>query len=120
MQFHIDSAFLTDIARSWFWNEKMPYKKSEELLMCCLNTDKLSIEEKKANTIDDAIAAFKKRCADSASSHAAMTWGTTETDKGIDAILEIIISVNGEYFDSEVSPAKIGTKEVQVLMDEVA
>ena len=58
--------------------------------------------------------------ADSASSHAAMTWGTTETDKGIDAILEIIISVNGEYFDSEVSPAKIGTKEVQVLMDEVA
>ena len=46
--------------------------------------------------------------------------GTTETDKGIDAILEIIISVNGEYFDSEVSPAKIGTKEVQVLMDEVA
>ena len=26
----------------------------------------------------------------------------------------------GEYFDSEVSPAKIGTKEVQVLMDEVA
>ena len=70
-----------------------------------------------SNTIDDAIAAFKKRCADSASSHA---WGTTETDKGIDAILEIIISVNGEYFDSEVSPAKIGTKEVQVLMDEVA
>lgn len=48
MQFHIDSAFLTDIARSWFWNEKMPYKKSEELLMCCLNTDKLSLEEKKA------------------------------------------------------------------------
>lgn len=37
-----------------------------------------------------------------------------------DAILEIVISVNGEYFDSEVSPAKIGTKEVQVLMDEVA
>lgn len=34
--------------------------------------------------------------------------------------LEIVISVNGEYFDSEVSPAKIGTKEVQVLMDEVA
>lgn len=73
-----------------------------------------------SDTIDDAIAAFKRRCADSASSHAAMTWGTTETDKGIDAILEIIISVNGEYFDSEVSPAKIGTKEVQVLMDEVA
>lgn len=73
-----------------------------------------------SDTIDDAIAAFKKRCADSASSHAVMTWGTTETDKGIDAILEIIISVNGEYFDSEVSPAKIGTKEVQVLMDEVA
>lgn len=73
-----------------------------------------------SDTIDDAIAAFKKRCADSASSHAAMTWGTTETDKGIDAILEIVISVNGEYFDSEVSPAKIGTKEVQVLMGEVA
>ena len=73
-----------------------------------------------SDTIDDAIAAFKKRCADSASSHAVMTWGTTETDKGIDAILEIVISVNGEYFDSEVSPAKIGTKEVQVLMDEVA
>lgn len=73
-----------------------------------------------SNTLDDAIASFKKRCTDSASSHAAMTWGTTETDKGIDAILEIIISVNDEYFNSEVSPAKIGTKEVQVLMDEVA
>lgn len=48
MQFHIDSAFLTDVARSWFWDEKMPYEKSEELLMCCLNTDKLSLEEKKA------------------------------------------------------------------------
>lgn len=47
MQFHIDSAFLTDVARSWFWNEKMPYEKSEELLMCCLNTDELSLEEKK-------------------------------------------------------------------------
>lgn len=32
MQFHIDSAFLTDIARSWFWNEKMPYEKSEETI----------------------------------------------------------------------------------------
>lgn len=49
MQFHIDSAFLTDVARSWFWNEKMPYEKSEELLMCCLNTDKLSLEEKKSH-----------------------------------------------------------------------
>ena len=73
-----------------------------------------------SNALDDAIAAFKKRCTDSASSHAAVTWGTTETDKGIDAILEVIISVNGEYFDSEVSPAKIGTKAVQILMDEVA
>lgn len=43
-----------------------------------------------------------------------------DSDTIDDAILEIIISVNGEYFDSEVSPAKIGTKEVQVLMDEVA
>lgn len=59
MQFHIDSAFLTDIARSWFWNEKMPYKKSEELLMCCLNTDKLSLEEKKA-ICKDVIEGRKK------------------------------------------------------------
>lgn len=59
MQFHIDSAFLTDIARSWFWNEKMPYEKSEELLMCCLNTDKLSLEEKKA-ICKDVIEGRKK------------------------------------------------------------
>lgn len=59
MQFHIDSAFLTDVARSWFWNEKMPYKKSEELLMCCLNTDKLSLEEKKA-ICKDVIEGRKK------------------------------------------------------------
>ena len=59
MQFHIDSAFLTDIARSWFWNEKMPYKKSEKLLMCCLNTDKLSLEEKKA-ICKDVIEGRKK------------------------------------------------------------
>ena len=34
-----------------------------------------------SDTIDDAIAAFKKRCADSASSHAAMTWGTSWTPR---------------------------------------
>lgn len=49
-----------------------------------------------------------------------MTEPEIDSDTIDDAILEIIISVNGEYFDSEVSPAKIGTKEVQVLMDEVA
>ena len=59
MQFHIDSAFLTDVARSWFWNEKMPYEKSEELLMCCLNTDELSLEEKKA-ICKDVIEGRKK------------------------------------------------------------
>ena len=59
MQFHIDSAFLTDVARSWFWNEKMPYEKSEELLMCCLNTDELSLEEKEA-ICKDVIEGRKK------------------------------------------------------------
>ena len=59
MRFHIDSAFLTDVARSWFWNEKMPYEKSEELLMCCLNTDELSLEEKKA-ICKDVIEGRKK------------------------------------------------------------
>lgn len=95
-------------------------EKEKIVTLCVTDINTMTEPEIDSDTIDDAIAAFKKRCADSASSHAAMTWGTTETDKGIDAILEIVISVNGEYFDSEVSPAKIGTKEVQVLMDEVA
>lgn len=36
LHFSIEGEFITNIARSWFWDEDKPYEKSEELLMSCM------------------------------------------------------------------------------------
>lgn len=59
LHFSIDSAFLTNIAREWFWSENRPYEKCEELLMCCLSTDDLTLNEKH-HICQDVIEGRKK------------------------------------------------------------
>lgn len=36
LHFSIEGEFITNVARSWFWDEDKPYEKSEELLMSCM------------------------------------------------------------------------------------
>lgn len=48
LQFIISGDFVTDIARTWFWKENQPYEKAENLLLDCLITDKLTLDERKA------------------------------------------------------------------------
>lgn len=36
LHFSIEGEFITNVARSWFWDENKPYEKSEELLMSCM------------------------------------------------------------------------------------
>lgn len=47
LQWKVDGEFICDIARTWFWDENKPYEKCEELLLCVLVTDELSLDEKK-------------------------------------------------------------------------
>lgn len=50
--FKIDGEYICDLARSWFWDENRPYKKCEDLLLSCLVTDQVTLEEKKRIVID--------------------------------------------------------------------
>lgn len=60
LSFSIDAAFLTDLARQWFWDEDRPYEKCEELLMCCIgSSDKLTADEKR-HICQDIIEGRKK------------------------------------------------------------
>lgn len=43
----IEGEFITNITRSWLWDEKKPYAVVEELLLSCLVTDQLTPEERK-------------------------------------------------------------------------
>lgn len=45
--FKVDGSFITDISRTWFWNENRPYEVCEELLLNCLVTDQLTLDERK-------------------------------------------------------------------------
>lgn len=45
--FKVDGSFITDISRTWFWDENRPYEVCEELLLNCLVTDQLTLDERK-------------------------------------------------------------------------
>ena len=47
LTWQIDGKFITDLARTWFWDEGKEYEKSEELLLNCMCTDKITLDEKK-------------------------------------------------------------------------
>ena len=47
LMFKLEGEFITNLSRSWFWNENKPYEVCEELLMNCLVTDQLSVSERK-------------------------------------------------------------------------
>lgn len=47
LSFKIEGEFITNLVRSWFWNERRPYEVCEELLLNCLCTDQLSLDERK-------------------------------------------------------------------------
>lgn len=43
----VDGQFITDLARSWYWNDGKGYQKAEELLLGCLICEQLSKEKLK-------------------------------------------------------------------------
>lgn len=45
--FKIEGEWVTNIARSWFWDENKDYEVVEELLLNCLVTDEISLDERK-------------------------------------------------------------------------
>ena len=45
--FKVDGSFITDIARTWFWDENKPYEKCEELLLSCLGGTKSTLDNLK-------------------------------------------------------------------------
>ena len=59
LHWSISGEFITDIARSWFWDENKPYETCEELLLNCLISPKLTLEDRK-NIARDIIEGRKK------------------------------------------------------------
>ena len=55
LSFSIDAAFLTDLARQWFWDEKC-----EELLMCCIDSSDILTADEKRHIYQDIIKGRKK------------------------------------------------------------
>ena len=47
VSFKVDGGFITDLARTWFWDENRPYETVEELLLSCLVTDSISLQQRK-------------------------------------------------------------------------
>ena len=47
VHFKIDGEWITNLARTWFWDENKDYEIVEELLLNCLVTDEISLEERK-------------------------------------------------------------------------
>ena len=52
VSFQIDGEFVCDLARGWFWDEGREYAKCEELLLSCLVTDQITLEEKKKIVVE--------------------------------------------------------------------
>ena len=52
VSFQIDGEFVCDLARVWFWDEGREYAKCEELLLSCLVTDQITLEEKKKIVVE--------------------------------------------------------------------
>lgn len=59
LHWSISGEFITDIVRSWFWDENKPYETCEELLLNCLINPKLTLEDRK-NIARDIIEGRKK------------------------------------------------------------
>ena len=52
VNFQIEGEFVCDLARAWFWDEGREYAKCEELLLSCLVTDQIDLEEKKKIVVE--------------------------------------------------------------------
>ena len=52
VHFSLNGDFITDLARSWLYEEKRPYNKVMELLLACLHGSKFS---------ESKLEEFKKR-----------------------------------------------------------
>lgn len=59
LSFQVDGEFITNLSRQWFWDEDKDYEIVEELLLNCLITDDLSLEERKS--IAQSIIEGKKK-----------------------------------------------------------
>ncbi len=57
--FNIDGNYITNLAREWFYLEKKPYKKVEELLLSCMCGTSIDLRTLKGYVED--ILTFKKR-----------------------------------------------------------
>lgn len=57
--FQIEGEWVTNLARTWFWDENKDYEVVEELLLNCLCTDEITLEEKK-DIVRDIIEGRKK------------------------------------------------------------
>lgn len=47
LYFKVEGEFICDLARTMFWDDDRPYEACEELLLSCLGTDEISLDEKK-------------------------------------------------------------------------
>lgn len=47
LYFQVEGEFICDLARTMFWDDDRPYEACEELLLSCLGTDEISLDEKK-------------------------------------------------------------------------
>ena len=59
MHFTIDGDFVTELARTWFWEEDCPYEKSEKLLKSCLVNEQTTDAERD-QIVRDIIEGRKK------------------------------------------------------------
>lgn len=59
LYFRVDGEWITEFARDWFWKEDRPYPQCEELLLSCLGTDQISLDEKK-KIVQDILEGRKK------------------------------------------------------------
>jgi len=62
LQWQIEGEFITNMARTWFWDENKPYKVSEDLILSCLSSNENSseIKEQKRVIALDIIEGRKK------------------------------------------------------------
>ena len=58
LTWQIEGEFITDLARTWFWNENRPYKDSEELIKSCISS--ATSKEEYKNIALDIIEGRKK------------------------------------------------------------
>lgn len=52
ISYSVDGEFVCDLARRWFWEEEREYEKCEQLLLSCLMTDQVTLEEKKRIVVE--------------------------------------------------------------------